>query len=94
MRKRVCLLPLSEEQPVRFPLDGRSLDVIGCALLQKHALSTVHPGQEATSETDHVERMCRYSGAPLGVLRISRRDVTVYWTPMVLSPNRLNRGPE
>lgn len=93
MRKRVCLLPLSEEQPVRFPLDGRSLDVIGCALLQKHALSTVHPGQEATSETDHVERMCRYSGAPLGVLRISRRDVTVYWTPMVLSPNRLNRGP-
>ena len=94
LRARVHLLPFWDSESTRVGLDEGSLNTIACALLHKHVLSTSHPQFESSSGPDHFVRMCRYSGAPLGVLRIGRRDVTVYWTPMMLTPNRLNRGPE
>lgn len=94
LRGRICVLPIYGRELIQTPLDQTTLDVIACALVQKHALSSSHPRYQAVSAPDHIDRMCRYSGAPLGCLRVSRRDVRVYWTPNVLTPNRLNRGAE
>ena len=94
LRARVHLLPLWEHKTTRFSVDERILNTIACALLHKHVLSTGHPKFESASGMDHFEHMCRFSGAPLGCVRISRRDVTVYWTPTTLTPDRLNPRPE
>ena len=93
IRQRLCLLPLRGLGTRRIPLDKPSLNTIACALLHKHALSSSYPQDQVVSATDQLERMCRFTGAPLGCLRVSRRDITVFWTPNVLAPNRLNPRP-
>lgn len=91
LRGRICLLPLYGREPVKTPLEQRALNVVACALLQKHALSSSHPPYQAVSFADKVDRIRRYSGGPLGCLRVSRRDFSVYWAPNVLTPTDLSR---
>jgi hypothetical protein len=88
----VRLLPLSGRETAQITLDTRSLSAIACALLQKHVLSNSYPRYQAASGLDQIESMCRFSGAPLGCLRVSSRGVIVYWTPSVLKPNRMAKG--
>ena len=89
--KRLCLLPLHGRLISRPLLDAQILNALGCALLQKHVTSSTYPQEVATSPQDYFDFMCRYSGAPLGLLRIRGVDTSVQWMPMELTPSRLEQ---
>lgn len=89
IKRRLCLLPLWHNATVRHDLGERELSAIACALVHKHVTSSTYPQFVADTPRDYIEFMCRYSGAPMGLLRIRRRETAVYWMPMKMTPSRL-----
>lgn len=95
IKPRICLMPFQSESTVRLTLNDQAVIALACALLQKHVTSSTYPQQILNSPRDYFEFMCRYSGAPLGLLRINGREISVYWMPMKLTPSRLaQRGSQ